>query len=52
MEDDREDYIKSLSHNTYTLSNMDGSPVDCEEALLTHKQKIGDYTFIFLIKKD
>ncbi|VDI73220.1 solute carrier family 6 (neurotransmitter transporter, amino acid) member 5/7/9/14 [Mytilus galloprovincialis] len=40
MEDDREDYIKSLSHNTYTLSNMDGSPVDCEEALLTHKQKI------------
>ncbi|CAC5374384.1 Sodium- and chloride-dependent neutral and basic amino acid transporter B(0+),Sodium- and chloride-dependent taurine transporter,Sodium-dependent noradrenaline transporter,Sodium-dependent proline transporter,Sodium-and chloride-dependent glycine transporter 1,Sodium-dependent neutral amino acid transporter SLC6A17,Sodium- and chloride-dependent GABA transporter ine,Sodium- and chloride-dependent GABA transporter 3,Sodium- and chloride-dependent betaine transporter,Sodium- and chloride-dependent GABA trans len=40
MEDDREIYIQSLSHNTYTLSNMDGSPVDCEEALLQHKQKI------------
>ncbi|XP_052077275.1 sodium- and chloride-dependent glycine transporter 1-like isoform X1 [Mytilus californianus] len=39
-EEDIERYIQSLSYNESTFSNMNGCPVDCEEALLQHKQKI------------
>ena len=41
QEDDREQYIKSLSRATNTLTNIECDPLDCEEALLQNKQKIG-----------
>lgn len=39
-EKDMDKYIQSLSHDTYTFSDIDSCPVGCEETLLQHKQKI------------
>lgn len=50
-EEDRERYVQSLSNDESTFSNMNGGPVDCEVALLQHKQKIGNYIFKNLTKK-
>lgn len=41
--EDREIYVQSLSQNTYTFSSLGGRPIDCEEALLQNKQKLGNY---------
>jgi hypothetical protein len=46
--EDREKYAQSLSHDTYTLSSLGGRPIDCEEALLQNKQKMGNY-YLFII---